>query len=78
MLASDDPEVIESLQYLLVPSSEKIRYQALPYDAKKNFWVPNEKLGFVAGEIQSENGDDVTVKDSTGLVNNFSIYFIMI
>jgi len=33
----NDPEVIESLKYLLVPKEEKIRNAAQPYDSKKTF-----------------------------------------
>ncbi|CAF1100958.1 unnamed protein product, partial [Brachionus calyciflorus] len=34
----NDPEVVESLKYLLVPQADKIKYQSQPFDAKKNFW----------------------------------------
>jgi len=37
MIDMNDPEVIESLKYLLIPKEEKIRLQALPFDAKKKF-----------------------------------------
>ena len=63
-----DPEIVESLKYLLVPQEEKIKAQARPFDAKKNCWVPDKTEGFVAGEIQSEKGDQVSVKTSKGEV----------
>ncbi|XP_078125300.1 myosin-16-like [Sander vitreus] len=47
----------------LVPS-EKERLDAMnkPYDIKRSCWVKDEKEAFIAGEIQSEDGDKVTVK----------------
>ncbi|KAM8723837.1 myosin-16-like [Acanthopagrus schlegelii] len=47
----------------LVPS-EKERLDAMnkPYDIKRSCWIKDEKEAFVAGEIQSEDGDKVTVK----------------
>ncbi len=35
--------------------------QTKPYDAKKSCWVPDEKEGFVLGEIRNATGDQVTV-----------------
>lgn len=63
-----DPEIQESLKYLLVPTSERIRLQALPFDGKKQCWVPDHKEGFLAGEIQSSTDKEVTVKTSKGEV----------
>ncbi|XP_049924440.1 myosin-16-like [Epinephelus moara] len=34
------------------------------YDIKRSCWVKDEKEAFIAGEIQSEDGDKVTVKTS--------------
>lgn len=62
MVDMNDPEVIESLKYLLVPREEKIRTQARPYDSKKNFFAPDKKEGYLCAEIQSEKGDMVTCK----------------
>uniref|UniRef100_A0A3Q3J9P9 Uncharacterized protein n=1 Tax=Monopterus albus TaxID=43700 RepID=A0A3Q3J9P9_MONAL len=47
----------------LVPS-EKERLDAVnkPYDIKRSCWVKDEKEAFIAGEIQSEDGDKVTIK----------------
>ncbi|XP_033500115.1 myosin-16-like [Epinephelus lanceolatus] len=49
----------------LVPS-EKERQDAMSksYDIKRSCWVKDEKEAFIAGEIQSEDGDKVTVKTS--------------
>ncbi|GAV07913.1 hypothetical protein RvY_17692-2 [Ramazzottius varieornatus] len=35
--------------------------QNRPFDGKKSCWVPDEKEGFVPGEIKSTKGDQVTV-----------------
>ena len=66
MIDMNDPEVIESLKYLLVTKEEKIKMQAQPFDGKKNCWIPDHKEGFVAAEIQSTKGEEVTVKNGKG------------
>ncbi len=48
MVDMNDPEVIESLKFLVVPKEEKIKTSALPFDSKKNFFVPCKKEGYVA------------------------------
>ncbi|XP_059204632.1 myosin-16-like [Centropristis striata] len=35
-----------------------------PYDIKRSCWIKDEKEAFIAGDIQSEEGDKVTVKTS--------------
>ena len=35
--------------------------QTKPYDAKKSCWVPDDKDGFVEGEIRKSTGEQVTV-----------------
>lgn len=77
MLDMNDPEVIESLKYLVIPQAEKIKMQATPFDGKKNCWIPEPKEGFIAAEIQSTKGEEVTVKTSKGEVC-FILYFIAI
>jgi len=62
----NDPEVIESLTFLLVPKEEKIQTQSRPFDPKKNVFVRDAKEGFIDGVIQSEDGDKVTVKTRNG------------
>ncbi len=57
----NDPEVIESLKYLVVPKEEKIRTSSQPFDSRKNFFVPCKEEGYECAEITSENGDDVTL-----------------
>jgi myosin heavy chain 6/7 len=65
----NDPEVIESMKYLAMPQAEKIKLQAQPFDGKKQCWVPDQKEGFLAAEIQSTKGEEVTVKTSKGDVS---------
>ena len=62
MVDMNDPEVIESLKYLLVPKEEKIRTQSQPFDSKKNFFVPCKKEGYVPAVIQSEDGNNITLR----------------
>ena len=67
----NDPEVIESLKFLLISPADKIKMQAQPFDAKKQCWVPDHKEGFIAAEIESTKGEEVTVKTSKGEVMKF-------
>ena len=71
MIDMNDPEVIESLKYLLVPKEERIRTSLLPFDGKKNCFVPEKTEGFVTAIIQSEDEKKgtVTVRTDTGNVN---------
>jgi myosin heavy chain 6/7 len=64
----NDPEVQESLKFLLITSAERIKLQALPFDGKKQCWIPDHKEGFLSGEIESTKGEEVTVKTSKGEV----------
>lgn len=68
MFDMNDPEIVESLKYLLVTKEERIKLQALPFDAKKNCWIPDHKEGYLAAEIQSVKGEELTVKTSKGEV----------
>ena len=63
-LTDPDPEVMESLKYLVITTAERIKMQSTPFDAKKQCWAPDHKEGFVAAEIQSTKGEEVTVKTS--------------
>ncbi|XP_057653581.1 myosin heavy chain, muscle isoform X38 [Diorhabda carinulata] len=47
--------------YLFVSLEQKRIDQTKPYDAKKACWVPDEKEGFLLGEIKGTKGDLVTV-----------------
>ncbi len=77
MLAVDmnDPEVIESLTFLLVPKEEKIQTQARPFDPKKNVFVHDSKEGFVAAEIIDSDGTNATVQTASGevIIKSFSV-----
>ena len=75
MISLDDPEVIESLRYLAIPKAERIKFQAMPFDGKKQCFVPDHKEGFVPCEIESKEpakGKDsakVTVRTGKGDVS---------
>ncbi|XP_034946999.1 myosin heavy chain, muscle isoform X5 [Chelonus insularis] len=47
--------------YLFVSLEQKRIDQSKPYDAKKACWVPDEKEGYLLGEIKATKGDLVTV-----------------
>ncbi|XP_045127371.1 myosin heavy chain, muscle-like [Portunus trituberculatus] len=53
-----DPDPTE---FLYVSLEQKRIDQTKPYDPKKSCWVPDEKEGFVEGEIQGTKGDLVTI-----------------
>jgi len=61
----NDPEVIESLKFLLVPKEERIQTQTRPFDAKKNCFVPDHKEGFIAAIIESLDEKKGTAKVKT-------------
>jgi hypothetical protein len=69
MIDMNDPEIIESLKYLLVPKEEKIKTQAQPFDSKKNFFVSDKEEGYLPAEITKEDGDNVTLQTRNGKVN---------
>ena len=56
-IAVDD----EDFKYLGVDRKALIAEQK-PFDGKKNCWVPDEKEGYMRGEIESTKGDMVTVR----------------
>lgn len=59
----DDPEA-----FLMVDKKSQLEAQAQSYDGKKQCWVADEKDGFLAAEIISTKGEQVTLKTSTGKV----------
>lgn len=61
----DDPD---PTPYLFVSLEQKRIDQTKPYDAKKSCWVPDDKEGFILGEIKGTKGDLVTVGISAGEV----------
>uniref|UniRef100_A0A1L8E5A3 Putative myosin class i heavy chain n=1 Tax=Nyssomyia neivai TaxID=330878 RepID=A0A1L8E5A3_9DIPT len=57
--------------YLFVSLEQKRIDQTKPYDSKKNCWVPDEKDGYLLGEIKATKGDLVTVSLPGGEKKNF-------
>ncbi|XP_055686228.1 myosin heavy chain, muscle isoform X7 [Lutzomyia longipalpis] len=57
--------------YLFVSLEQKRIDQTKPYDSKKNCWVPDEKDGYLLGEIKATKGDLVTVSLPGGEEKNF-------
>lgn len=70
MIDLNDPEVIESLRHLLIQPADKIKFQSMPFDGKKQCWAPDAKEGFVAAEITETKDNQVTVKTSKGEVKH--------
>ncbi|XP_076340339.1 myosin heavy chain, muscle-like isoform X1 [Tachypleus tridentatus] len=56
--AAEDPDPSE---YLFISLEQKRKDQTKPYDGKKMVWVPDEKDGFIIGNIVSTKGDTVTI-----------------
>jgi len=54
----DDPD----FKYLCVDRVQLMKEQTKDFDGKKACWCPDEKEGFIAAEIQSSKGDELTVK----------------
>ncbi|KAJ8251147.1 hypothetical protein GJAV_G00217820 [Gymnothorax javanicus] len=53
---------VDPMPFLTPTEKERLEAMAKPYDIKKSCWVKDEKEGFIGGEVQSEHGDQVTVK----------------
>lgn len=64
-MASFDPNDPD-MKYLAVDRKALMKEQTVPFDGKKMCWVPDEKEGFLAAEIQSTKGDEITVKTIEG------------
>lgn len=56
--------------YLFVSLEQKRIDQSKPYDSKKACWVPDEKEGYVLGEIKATKGDIVSVGIPGGETRN--------
>lgn len=63
----DDPD---PTPYLFVSLEQKRIDQTKPYDAKKACWVPDEKEGYLLGEIKATKGEVVSVGLPGGEVCN--------
>ncbi|XP_014212309.1 myosin heavy chain, muscle isoform X22 [Copidosoma floridanum] len=57
--------------YLYVSLEQKRIDQTKPYDAKKACWVPDEKEGYLLGEIKATKGDVVSVGLPGGETRDF-------
>jgi len=54
----EDPDFV----YLIVDRKKLLKEQTQAFDGKKACWVPDHKEGFLAAEIQSTKGEQITVK----------------
>ncbi|KAL9923618.1 myosin heavy chain isoform 11-T13 [Glossina fuscipes fuscipes] len=68
-IASQEDE--DPTPYLFVSLEQRRIDQSKPYDPKKNCWVPDEKEGFLLGEIKATKGDLVTVNLPGGESKDF-------
>ncbi|PIO73766.1 myosin head, partial [Teladorsagia circumcincta] len=65
-MSNGDFEKDPGFQYLGLSREQKAESASRPFDSKKNVWVPDAEDGFVAAEIQSVQGDQVTVVTAKG------------
>lgn len=56
--------------YLFVSLEQKRIDQSKPYDSKKACWIPDDKEGYIMGEIKATKGDIVSVGIAGGEVKN--------
>uniref|UniRef100_A0A3P8V2F2 Myosin-16-like n=1 Tax=Cynoglossus semilaevis TaxID=244447 RepID=A0A3P8V2F2_CYNSE len=59
---------VDPMPFLVPTEKERMDAMNKPYDIKRSCWVKDEKEAFIAGEIQSEDGDKVTVKTKSTTV----------
>lgn len=52
--------------YLRLPRERLAEEQSKPFDSKKNVWCPDKEEGYIAAEIKSTKGDNVTVVTAKG------------
>ncbi|EYC46232.1 hypothetical protein Y032_0404g853 [Ancylostoma ceylanicum] len=57
----DDYEKDPGWQYLRLTKEQMHKEQSRPYDSKKNVWVPDPEEGYIAADVKSTKGDNVTV-----------------
>ncbi|XP_056144570.1 myosin-16-like [Lampris incognitus] len=55
---------VDPMPFLAPSEQERLDAMNKSYDIKRSCWVKDEKEAFIAGEIQSEDGDKVTIKTS--------------
>lgn len=63
----DDPT-----PYLFVSLEQKRIDQSKPYDSKKTCWIPDDKEGYLLGEIKATKGDIVSVGVAGGEVRKIA------
>lgn len=60
----NDPD----FKYLGVDRKAMMKQQAAQqFDSKKNFWIPDDKEGFVTAVVEEDNGDQVKVQTKEGV-----------
>lgn len=60
----NDPD----FKYLGVDRKAMLKEQASKsFDSKKNFWIPDDKEGFIAATVDRDNGDQVEVNTKDGV-----------
>lgn len=65
-IASQEDE--DPTPYLFVSLEQKRIDQSKPYDSKKTCWIPDDKEGYLLGEIKATKGDIVSVGVAGGEV----------
>ncbi|XP_017056465.1 myosin heavy chain, muscle isoform X26 [Drosophila ficusphila] len=68
-VASQEDE--DPTPYLFVSLEQRRIDQSKPYDSKKSCWIPDEKEGYLLGEIKATKGDIVSVGLPGGEVKDF-------
>ncbi|VDM14429.1 unnamed protein product [Wuchereria bancrofti] len=61
-----DHEKDPGWQYLRQTREQMAAEQSRPFDSKKNCWIPDAEEGYIAAEITSTKGDNVTVVSARG------------
>ncbi|MCP9266367.1 Myosin-4 [Dirofilaria immitis] len=61
-----DHEKDPGWQYLRQTREQMAAEQSRPFDSKKNCWIPDAEDGYIAAEITSTKGDNVTVVSARG------------
>lgn len=70
-------EGVDPMPFLAPSEKEKLEVMSKSYDIKKSCWVKDEKEGFVAAEIQTDQGDQVTVKTVKNAVRSLFILHML-
>lgn len=65
---------VDPMPFLAPSEKEKLEVMSKSYDIKKSCWMRDDKEGFIAGEIQAEDNDKVTVKTAKNAVCHLSFH----